>query len=734
MRINRVRAGFGIALLLVLLSPVRYELNAQEQPNSGQTVIQSGAAEVLVDVVVTDRKNRVVTDLTQDDFQVREDEVPQEITSFHLYRGTPRTVMPSEAPPQQVVLQEAPATGNQEPSLTIFLLDYSTTQFENQLRVREASTKYIEENLHPNELLAVFVLGSGLRFLTDFTNNKSLLLAALRTTDVSGSALAGDRAALSQGIAGGQIASSQVDTFSTPTGISGPGAGAAASAVAAQGSQHGAAMLAQRIADQYYAMSSSMDQWQTRKVLTAIRAIALGVKEIPGRKSLILFSGGFVVGGTMEGELHSVVDLAHRSRMAIYSIEPQGLETRAISSDALPQDELSSINAVNQSQRQRMQSHGGETNFDRARQVGSDLRESALRFVANATGGFLIRNTNDINNALERVGEEMHSYYLLSYRPLKSNFDGEFRKITVDVRGSGLQVRARNGYYAIPPGYEFLTPEEFVLLNQSRNQESAAPLYLQAAGFQDAGGSYRVPVIVELPTNSIQFNQVEKTHVARLQILGLIIDSEGQFVFRFDEPRVYSITDQEFDLLQTGSVSFMDVLQLPPGKYSFEVAVKDVSSGALFYRAQGLELRAPVDQLSVSPILLSKEVNKVSEAGQGFLTVKGVKILPSARCHFRNGDNLIFYFDIYNAQSDTHSKKADVAVQLSLMRDGRPMNVHLPDYRLNDYLAEPIPHITLARYLQLANLQPGDYVLIATVRDSLSGETAMSRAAFKVEN
>ncbi len=96
MRIHRARAGFEIALLLVLLSSVRYELTAQERPNSGQTVIQSGAAEVLVDVVVTDRKNRVVTDLTQGDFQVREDEVPQGITSFHLYRGTPRTVTPSE--------------------------------------------------------------------------------------------------------------------------------------------------------------------------------------------------------------------------------------------------------------------------------------------------------------------------------------------------------------------------------------------------------------------------------------------------------------------------------------------------------------------------------------------------------------------------------------------------------------------------------------------------------------
>ena len=101
-----------------------------------------------------------------------------------------------------------------------------------------------------------------------------------------------------------------------------------------------------------------------------------------------------------------------------------------------------------------------------------------MRFVANATGGFLIRNTNDMSSALERVGEEMHSYYLLSYRPLKNTYDGEFRKITIDVRGSGLQVRARNGYYAIHAGYEFLTPEEFVLLNQSRNQESAAPLYL----------------------------------------------------------------------------------------------------------------------------------------------------------------------------------------------------------------------------------------------------------------
>ena len=71
-----------------------------------------------------------------------------------------------------------------------------------------------------------------------------------------------------------------------------------------------------------------------------------------------------------------------------------------------------------------------------------------LASLADATGADAIVS-NDFNHALRRVVLTSSSFYLLGYSPSDSQLDGKFREIKVRVKsGGGLQVRARNGYWA----------------------------------------------------------------------------------------------------------------------------------------------------------------------------------------------------------------------------------------------------------------------------------------------
>ena len=146
--------------------------------------------------VVTDKHNRIVTNLKADDFVVYEDGVAQKLASFHLYRGAPLAKEQDPAIPAAAgsAAPVAPAKPSQPATLTILLLDYSTVELQNQKLVREASAKYVREKLQPNERMAVFALGTSLRFLTDFTDDRDTLMAALKTSDITGSAVAADRA------------------------------------------------------------------------------------------------------------------------------------------------------------------------------------------------------------------------------------------------------------------------------------------------------------------------------------------------------------------------------------------------------------------------------------------------------------------------------------------------------------------------------------------------------------
>jgi hypothetical protein len=323
----------------------------------------------------------------------------------------------------------------------------------------------------------------------------------------------------------------------------------------------------------------------------------------------------------------------------------------------------------------------------------------------------------------------------LSYRPKNEKLDGGFRQIRVSVKKHDLSVRARNGYYAMPAGSELLTPAEFQLIEQIRKTDSAAriPIFVRVASFQEGNGRYRVPVILEIPSQSIRFDSNQGKRSARLMIVGLVRDRIGNLVKRFGGPVQVEFTDAEYDALKPGTVSFVNHVQLlSGGDYSFEVLVKDSLSGTGSNSQQTISLHPSKTVMSLSTILLSKEVDKSSNIADQFLTVKGVKILPSARCQFRNGDNLIFYFDIYNPRTDGESKKSDVSIEMSLLREGHRVNARLPSYHLHEYFSEPTPHITFSRYMRLAGLSTGDYTLVVDVKDALGNQRTQGQASFSL--
>ena len=75
-------------------------------------------------------------------------------------------------------------------------------------------------------------------------------------------------------------------------------------------------------------------------------------------------------------------------------------------------------------------------------------RTSLLRTFADSTDGVAVVNTNDLAGALKRVVADLSSYYLLGYYSANAKPDGRFHAIKVRVKRLGVHVRARRGYLA----------------------------------------------------------------------------------------------------------------------------------------------------------------------------------------------------------------------------------------------------------------------------------------------
>ena len=84
------------------------------------------------------------------------------------------------------------------------------------------------------------------------------------------------------------------------------------------------------------------------------------------------------------------------------------------------------------------------------RSTAFDTGDDGPTILTEGTGGFAVRNVDDISRAFGLVARDTSTYYVIGYQPTNTAMDSKFRKIEVRANASGLKVRARKGYVASP--------------------------------------------------------------------------------------------------------------------------------------------------------------------------------------------------------------------------------------------------------------------------------------------
>src|SRR5256886_11923559 len=291
------------------------------------------------------------------------------------------------------------------------------------------------------------------------------------------------------------------------------------------GSAAAQALIARHVLEQYIQLRSTLSTQQTRPVLAALAAICEGLRPIPGKKTLVMFSQGFVAPQTLDWQVQSTIDLANRANVAIYIIDSSGLTGGTPQSGALaPSSALLGISGAT-SQESRIRTGAGESVFDISRHEGLNRQQDLLYRISEDTGGRLIKNTNDIGSGLDRIDSEIRSRYTLTYRSTDQNFDGSFRKVKIEIRRPDASVTARPGYYAIPPTQIVpFSPDDRKLLASFATLEAhpTLPLSLELSSFRSQEGFYTVPLSFEITPSAVQFERKGDKERLQLEVLGVV--------------------------------------------------------------------------------------------------------------------------------------------------------------------------------------------------------------------
>ncbi len=633
-------------------------------PGSDIPVFSITSNLVQIDAVVTDGKGRNIEDLTADDFEVSIDGKSQKLTHFSYVRVVPeQTGTPPKRAQKAASALPPPPSAQLRPEdvrrTIVLMVDDLGLSFESMAFVRFSLHKFIEKQMQPGDLVAIVRTGSGSGALQQFTADKRVLLSvddALRWNPNGRSGIdvfeqLGKTSDLAQGL-GGSIPSGQ----------------------------------ARSIDPQYNVQNKTMSMVGT---LGAINYIVGALREMPGRKSIVLFSDGFQlftpgVGPAMHtsagsGEspddntvvieaMHRLIDRANRSGTVIYTMHAPGLQTGQIG--APDRMSLNQMNPENVQARLGTQINDGVIG---GRDWLRNVSQQGLAYLALETGGLAYENGNDLNWGLDRVLEDQKGYYLLGFYPPQGTFEEKHKKrnfhgIRVRVKRAGLHVRSRSGYFG-ETDEETRVQRPKTLVEQMRAamlspfKSSDIHVKLTALYAKTAQGPIVRNLLYVEGKDLTWRPAANDSSTAQLQFLAVASGDDEASIQTVARDYEVQVQFGKLDAaIREGVVYTIDIPAPKRGGYQIRVAVRDAATKKVGSATQFVE----VPDLKKARFVLT---GVVLQEGGGAAKGSAVVGMAPARRQFHPGAEV----EYLSALQKGHGGEAlaTLAAQIRIVRDGK---------------------------------------------------------------
>ena len=472
----------SLSALVVLVLAV--SLAAQEREPQ-QPRFRAGANLVRVDAYVT-AGGQSVADLTQADFEVLEDGVPQRIESFEVVRPRGPAPEAGRVEPNTVTAANAMAA---DPTTRLFVLflDVWHVGLGGSYRAQNPLTNLLNRAIGQDDLIGVMTPEMSARNLT----------FARRTTTIEGflhdNWYWGER----QRLVSSDPREEEIKLCYPDVGTT---AGLAEDVIDRRRERKTLDSIADLIVhleglrDERKFVFLLSEGWRLPRRDDNLARVT--DNRIPSVDPIGVSPGGRVTQRPQAGrdsgvdscdrermrlaaedfdqDFRSLLQRANRANVSFYTVDPRGL--------TVFDEDLSSRRAT-------------DIVGDRERLT---RRQDSLRELAANTDGLAFVNMNDMTAAVNRMMQDVGVYYLLGYYSTNTRLDGKFRKLTVRVKRPGAQVRARPCYLApteadaaaarvdrlmngAAPGHTDTPPELRKALETLASVRGSVPLRLRAA-------------------------------------------------------------------------------------------------------------------------------------------------------------------------------------------------------------------------------------------------------------
>ncbi len=546
---------------------------AEQQRDEEQFVDIVNVSVVNVDVYVTDKQGKPVTNLKKEDFQILENGRPVEITNFYAVKEGRSLVTEEEPPPAPVASAPAPAAPvpgqaaeapstptDQRLRLIIYIDNYNLRPF-NRNRVMRELRAFIGQHLGKDDQLMLATYDRELHVRRTFTSDPSLIASAMVDLEKISA----------QGVHADSERRDALQRINESESVG----------------------QAESIA-RTYAQSTYNDLAFS---ITALKKLIDSLAGMPGRKAVVYVSDGLpMIAGqdlfyavqnkyneqsvsltqTLEFDvsrrLTELTAQANANRITFYTIDAAGLRV------------YESVTAENQGP------GPSQAGFS---QIIDSVRfsnlQSTLQLLAEKTGGVAIINTNVVTPQLERIAKDFNTYYSLGYTPPHYG-DGRYYKIDVKVKGrKDLKVRHREGYRDKSTDAR-MSDGTVAALNFpfEENPLGVSIEFGQARPRED--GFYLVPVNVRIPIGKLTLIPREASEDAKVRLFIAALDSEGGTSDVQQAPVPISVAKADLETAKNKYFVYSVTLLMRPGEQRVAVGVRDDVGALASFVSRGLKV------------------------------------------------------------------------------------------------------------------------------------------------
>jgi GWxTD domain-containing protein len=256
------------------------------------------------------------------------------------------------------------------------------------------------------------------------------------------------------------------------------------------------------------------------------------------------------------------------------------------------------------------------------------------------------------------------------------------------------------------------------------------------------GDTVLVPVTIQIKNKDITFVNKDGIQRGTVNIFGRVTGLTGKIAQTFEDTVQVDVPNELLEKTQEHQSLYWKALPLRPGRYRFDVVVKDVNGDRVGTWTHGVAVPEYTDdKLAASSLILADHMEKVpsKSIGSGSFVIGQTKFAyphlepaDGKPASFKRDQRMNLWLQVYNLQPDEKTNKPSAKIEYEIVNMANNQAV-LHSSESTDTMGNLGDQMTLEKSLALSSFQPGVYRLTVKVDDNISKQQIAPSVRFAVE-